>query len=111
MLRDNAKLLYIYEQAKIDRADALADDLVDLVSQPIPDHLEGSARSAFVQHLRLQADIRKWLAARLHAVAYGDRLDVSVSHTHISITEALKQAEARLITLDATDVASRAIEG
>jgi hypothetical protein len=100
ILRDNAELRYLYEQAKIDRADALADDLADLVSQPIPDHLEGSARSAFVQHLRLQADVRKWSAARLHAVAYGDRLDVSVTNTQISITQALKDAESRLNTID-----------
>jgi hypothetical protein len=110
ILRDNAELRYLYEQAKIDRADALADDLIDLVSQPIPDELEGGARSAFVQHLRLQADVRKWLAARVHAAAYSDHLSVSVTHAQISITEALKQAEARLIEHEVEDVPSRAIE-
>ena len=50
--------------------------------------------------LRLQADVRKWLAARLHAVAYGDRLDVSVTNTQISITQALKDADSRLKTID-----------
>ncbi len=100
ILRDNTELRYLYEQAKIDRADALADDLIDLVSQPIPDELEGSARGAFVQHLRLQADTRKWLAARLHAVAYSDHLSVSVNHTQISITQALEAAESRLMTID-----------
>jgi hypothetical protein len=111
ILRDNAELRYLYEQAKIDRADALADDLIDLVSQPIPDELEGSARGAFVQHLRLQADIRKWLAARLHAVAYSDHVSISVTNTHISITQALKDAEARLIDLNVTGAPSRVIDG
>ena len=100
ILRENAELRYLYEQAKIDRADALADDLIDLVSQPIPDELEGSARGAFVQHLRLQADIRKWLAARLHAAAYSEHLSVSVNHTQISITQALEAAESRLPTIE-----------
>lgn len=95
ILRENAELRALYEQAKLDRSDALADDLIDLVSQPIPDHLEGAARGAFVQHLRLQADARKWIAARLHAKAWGDRVEVSVDQ-RISITAALAAAEQRL---------------
>ena len=100
ILRENSELRYLYEQAKIDRADAMADELVDLVSQPIPDHLEGSARGAFVQHLRLQADARKWVAARLHAAAYGNQINVSVKNTEISITQALEAAHQRLNTFE-----------
>jgi hypothetical protein len=49
--------------------------------------------------------------SKLKPRKYGERLDVSVTNTHISITDALKQAEARLITLDVVDVPSRTIEG
>ena len=111
ILRDNAELRQLYEQAKNDRADAMADELMDLADQPMPAYLEGAERGAWVQHLRVQIDTRKWVAARLHAKAWGDRIDVSVTNTHISITEALKQAEARLIDMDVTDAPSRAIEG
>jgi hypothetical protein len=47
--------------------------------------------------------------SKLKPRKYGERLDVSVTNTHISITEALKQAETRLIDQDVTDVPSRAI--
>jgi len=49
--------------------------------------------------------------SKLKPRTFGDRLDVSVSHTQISITEALKQAEKRLIDHTVIDVPSRAIEG
>jgi hypothetical protein len=99
ILRNNAELRQLYEQAKIDRADAMADELMDLADQPMPAYLEGAERGAWVQHLRVQIDTRKWVAARLHAKAWGDRIDV-VTHTQISITQALEAATARLNTID-----------
>jgi len=61
--------------------------------------------------LKLKLWARTWVMSKLKPRTFGDRLDVSVTHTQISITEALKQAEARLIDLDVTDAPSRAIEG
>jgi len=49
--------------------------------------------------------------SKLKPRKYGERLDVSVTNTHISITEALKQAETRLIDEGVVDISSRAIEG
>jgi hypothetical protein len=64
-----------------------------------------------VQQLKLKLWARTWLMSKLKPRTFGDRLDVSVSHTQISITEALKQAEKRLIDHTVIDVTSRAIEG
>lgn len=95
-LRNNPELRELYEQAKLDRADAMSDDLVKLVDEPIPEHLQGAERGAWVQHRRLQADVRKWLMARIHPKAYSEKLQVDVTNTQISITAALAAANRRL---------------
>ena len=94
-LRDNAELRDLYEQAKLDRAEAMGDALTDLADQTMPAYLEGAERGAWVQHLRVQIDTRKWLMARLHAKAFGDHVSVSVDQ-RISITDALAAANRRL---------------
>ena len=104
ILRENPELRQLYEQAKKDRSDALADELMDLADAPMPEHLQGAERGAWVQHRRLQIDVRKWIAARLHAAAWGDRMDVSVTNTQISITAALEAANARLKTIDMDEI-------
>jgi hypothetical protein len=69
----------------------------------MPEGLEGRERSAWVQHLRVQIDSRKWVAAKLHPRTYGERLDVSMTDTRISITAALLEAEKRVLIGQAID--------
>ncbi len=64
--------------------------------------------SAWVQKLRVQVDVRKWAASKLKPKAYGDRLDVSVASTQISIVAALAAAEKRLVDYVDAEEASRA---
>jgi hypothetical protein len=52
--------------------------------------------------MKIKIETRKWTAAKLRPKTWGDKIDVSVTHTQISITQALEQAEARLI--DITDI-------
>ena len=54
--------------------------------------------SAWVQQKRLQVDTRKWVAAKLKPKVYGDRIDVSVTDTRISVSDALKDAKMRVLT-------------
>ena len=110
-LRNDPQLKERYAEAVDSRVEFMAQQFLDLADSPIPEGLDGTAQSAWVQQLKLKLWARTWIMSKLKPRTYGERLDVSVTNTHISITEALKQAEARLITLDATDVASRAIEG
>ena len=51
-----------------------------------------------VQQKRLQVDTRKWVAAKLKPKVYGDRIDVSVTDTRISVSDALKEAKQRVLT-------------
>lgn len=99
-LRQNDDLRRAYDQALEDRADTLADELVDLADQLPPEDLDGPSKSAWVQQLKLRLWARTWAASKLRPRVYGDRLDVGVSTTHISITAALEAAHNRVLRLD-----------
>ena len=96
-LRRNPELRVLYQEACEDRADRLAEELLELADSPIPQGLDGPGKSAWVQKLRLQVDTRKWIACKLKPRQYGERLDLEVKHTSISITAALAEAETRVI--------------
>lgn len=64
-LRNDPELQSQYREAQQGRADRLAEQIIDLVDTPMPEGLEGKERSAWVQHLRVQIDGRKWVAAKL----------------------------------------------
>jgi hypothetical protein len=85
-----------YDKAVQDRADRLADEIMDLADETMPEHLQGPGASAWVQQKRLQVDARKWIASKLKPRTYGDRLDVSVLDNRISVLGALEQAQQRV---------------
>jgi len=96
-LRRNPELRARYTEACEDRADRLAEQLLELSDTPIPEGLDGPGKSAWVQQLRLKVDTRKWIACKLKPRQYGDRIDLEVRHTSISITAALAEAERRVV--------------
>jgi hypothetical protein len=96
-LRNNPELQKRYRAAIEERGDYLADELVDLSDEMPPPDLDPALINAWVNRQRLRIDARKWTAAKLRPKQWGDRVDVSVTHTQISITQALESAEARLI--------------
>ena len=96
-LRRDPVLRARYQEACEDRADRLAEELLELTDAPIPHELDGPGKSAWVQKLRLQVDTRKWIACKLKPRQYGERVDIEVKHTSISITAALVQAERRVL--------------
>ena len=98
-LRTNPDLQAAYRAAIEDRADALADDIITLADSEPPSHLEGAALSAWVQQLRLRVHAREWTAAKLRPRVYGEKIDVSVQHTQISVLAALERAEQRVIEM------------
>lgn len=97
-LRSNPALRAQYDVAVEERGDFLAEEIVAIADTPLPEGLDGREASAWVQLQRLRLDARRWTAARLRPRVWGDRLDVSVTNTQISITAALAAAEARLLT-------------
>lgn len=98
-LRSDLQLRQAYDQAVEDRAAFLAEELIELADEPIPEHLDPASRSAWVQNKRVMLDTRKWIASRVYRRVYGDRIDVSVNTEGLSITKALEEANKRL-TID-----------
>jgi len=95
-LRSNPSLREAYESAVRDRADFMAEGLLDLAAEPIPKELDPASRSAWVQNKRVQIDAIKWVASRTFRQSWGDRVDLTVSHDQISITKALEDANNRM---------------
>lgn len=102
-LRKNEALKKEYYAAIEERGDYLADELVDLSDEMPPADLDPALINAWVNRQRLRIDARKWTASKLRPKVWGDKVDVSITHTQISITQALESAEGRLID-NVTDI-------
>ena len=96
-LRAHPDIRRQYDEAIEIRADYLAETLIDISEEPIPENLDGPYLSAWINQMKIRIETRKWTAAKLRPKAWGERVDVSITHTQISITQALEQAEARLL--------------
>lgn len=107
-LREDSKLREAYDQAIEDRAALLAEELIELADTPIPEGLDPASRSAWVQHLRVKLDTRKWIASRVYRQVYGDKVDVSMTHVQIDLSAALKEATRRVEEMRARTIDSRA---
>jgi hypothetical protein len=83
----------------------LADEVMELADAPVPTLDNGATDPGLVRQRQLQVDTRKWFLSKLAPKIYGDRLDVQVSDTRISISGALQAAQARLV--DVVDVTPR----
>ena len=64
-LRKNEQFAAAYRQARIDQADTLADQILEIADQ---------AKAEDAQVARLRVDARKWVAAKLKPQVYGDKL-------------------------------------
>ncbi len=80
-MAEDAALSGQYAHAREDRGDYYADKVIEVIAQTPPfvadtNHKAGEGRmdSAFVAWQRVQADNYKWIAARLHPGAYGDKI-------------------------------------
>ena len=102
-MRSHPDIRRQYDEAIEIRADYLAETLIDISETPIPEGLDGPYLSAWINQMKIKIETRKWTAAKLRPKAWGDKIDVSVTHTQISIVQALEQAEARLID-NVTDI-------
>jgi hypothetical protein len=99
-MRDDASLATRYARARMAQADVLFDRM-EAVEEAV------SAGTMDSHAARVVLDSMRWRASKLAPKVYGDRLDVSVSDSRISITGALAAAQSRLV--DVIDVAPRAL--
>ena len=88
-LRDDPILATKYARARMAQADVLFDRM-EAVEEAV------SAGTMDSHAARVVLDSMRWRASKLAPKVYGDRLDVQVSDTRISIKGALEAANARL---------------
>lgn len=106
-IREIPEIKAAYEAAVEDRGAMLAEELIDLADTPIPEGLDPASRSAWVQHLRVRLDTRKWIASRVYRKVYGDKVDVEVQHNVVDLKAAMEAGQARVDrarTIDMGDV-------
>ena len=97
-MRDDAVLATKYARARTAQADTLFDRM-EAVEEAV------AAGTMDSHAARVVLDSMRWRASKLAPKVYGDRLDVSVSDTRISISGALLAAQSRLALLhDAAQV-------
>jgi hypothetical protein len=102
---DSPALAERYAQARGALLDAMVDQILTLADAPVPTLENGATDPGMVRQRQLQIDARRWVLSKLAPSKYGDRLDVSVNDTRISISGALAAAQARLV--DVVDVTPR----
>ena len=94
-----------YARAREGLLDAMVDQILTLADAPVPTLENGATDPGMVRQRQLQIDARRWVLSKLAPNKYGDRLDVSVTDTRISISGALQAAQTRLA--DVIDVTPR----
>ena len=85
MLQQDREAAQAYARAVEIRADILADEALHIADN------ENDAAKA-----RNQIGVRQWLASKLYAKRYGDRIDLNVTQT-IDVGATLAEARARLL--------------
>jgi hypothetical protein len=85
LLQKDKAAAMAYARAVELRADILADEALH-----IADTDEDSSRA------RNRIQVRQWLASKLHAKRYGDRIDLNVTQT-LDISSTLAEARARIL--------------
>lgn len=87
-LRENEDFRQQYARAKEIQAEFLAEDLLDIADDGTNDYIEreGKDGNTFVefnsehfQRSRLRVDTRKWIASKLLAKKYGDKIQQEVT--------------------------------
>ena len=104
-IRSDKALADQYARARQGLIDKMADEILELADAPVPTLDNGATDNGLVRQRQLQVDTRKWFLSKLAPKVYGDRLDVSVTDTRISIAGALQAAQSRLA--DVIDVTPR----
>jgi hypothetical protein len=73
----------MYHQSKMDQADYMADEMLDIADDGRNDWMETNGVSVpnkeCVQRSRVRIDTRKWLASKLKPKIYGEKLHQEVS--------------------------------
>jgi hypothetical protein len=76
-VNDDANLAEQYAHAREDLIERMAEEVLHLSDQEVPETGDGKKDWQAVQKHRLQVDSRKWLLSKLAPKKYGEKLEVS----------------------------------
>jgi hypothetical protein len=74
---DDVALAESYARARDDLVELMAEQVLQLSDQEVPETGDGKKDWAAVQKHKLQVDSRKWLLSKLAPRKYGDKLELS----------------------------------
>ena len=83
-LRTNDEFRRRYESARADGSDAMTDEILDIADDGRNDFMEKEngdivLNGEAIQRSRLRVEARKWLASKLKAKKYGDKVQQEVT--------------------------------
>lgn len=86
-LMDDADFVGRYAQARVDQADKIVDEILEIADDATNDWMEANGEDAVgyklngehVQRSKLRIDARKWLAGKLAPKVYGERQAVELT--------------------------------
>ena len=96
-LRERGEFHKRYARAHDDRADTLADEMVDIADEAASGTMEE------IQAARLRVDTRKWIAAKLKPTKWGD-LQVAAPKTNVTFNIGLPQRTVGHTVIPTIDV-------
>jgi hypothetical protein len=101
-----------YESALLSGATFLAEMASEILMQE-PRTLEnGAVDNGWVSLMKARADQFKWASSKMFPGRFGDRQQVNITQTSISITQALNEAKQRVAGMAIDDLVNQpAIEG
>ena len=87
--------MQLYNRAREDQADTLADEIIDIADDSARDVWIDKDGLEVVNHevinrSRLRVDARKWVAAKLKPMKYGERLNVDATVRHPPLIQEIK---------------------
>jgi hypothetical protein len=86
-----------YARAKEQSADVLAEEILEIADEDLPELPSGGRDSAAAQRQRLRVDARKWIAAKLKPKKYGDAQRIEHSgEIVVGLVDRLARARARV---------------
>ena len=92
-LRENGEFRERYARAHVDRADTLADEILDISDMAECDDM------AQVQKARLQVEARKWIASKLKPSKWGEG-DKNTARSNVTFNIDLNASTPNPITID-----------
>jgi hypothetical protein len=89
-ISDNKVFQHLYEIAKTDQAEYMADEMLEIADDSSNDYMQNKEgfielKTENIQRSRLRIDTRKWIASKLKPKKFGEKVDVTSDNKPLNI--------------------------